>query len=44
MEQLRPGLIDRPAQIKIMKAKFSFPPDPQRAAGAGQVGLQRDVM
>ena len=40
MEQLGASLINWPAQIKIMKPNLRIPPDPQAAAGPGQVGLQ----
>jgi hypothetical protein len=36
------GLIDRPTQIKIMKSDLRLSSDPQAAAGADEVSLQRN--
>ena len=42
MKQLRPSLINRPAQIKIMKPDLRLASDAKGATGTGEIGLQRD--
>ena len=42
MEELGPGLIDRPAQLEIMKPELCLGPYAQCASGTNQVGFQRD--